>query len=274
MPTDLTYLALLVVALIAAGGFAGLLAGLLGVGGGIVIVPALYHLFTLIEVPDEVKMHLAVGTSLSTIVATSISSMRSHNKRGAVDWALLKSWGPWVALGVAIGTAIAALVSGDALSGVFATVALVVSVYMAFAPEGLRLADHVPRGGLKAVIASAIGGISAMMGIGGGTLTVPTLVLSGFPVHRAVGTASAVGLIIAVPGTIGFIIAGWGMPGLPWGSLGFVSLVGFAVMVPTTVLVAPLGARLAHAVDKVLLRRLFALFLAVTALRMFYEMFA
>jgi uncharacterized membrane protein YfcA len=272
MPADIASIIFLVAALTAAGAFAGLLAGLLGVGGGIVIVPALFHLFSLLEVAEAVKMHLAVGTSLATIIATSLSSIRAHAKRGAVDWSILKGWGPWIAVGVAAGTAIAASVSGDALSAVFAAVALIVAVYMAFAPDGLRLASQPPRGPARAGIAGLIGAISAMMGIGGGTLTVPTLVLSSVPVHRAVGTAAAVGLIIAVPGAIGFIIAGWGAAGLPWGSLGYVSVLGFAVIVPTTVAVAPLGARLAHAIDKVLLRRLFALFLAITALRMFYEL--
>ncbi|MEQ8966444.1 MAG: sulfite exporter TauE/SafE family protein [Azospirillaceae bacterium] len=258
-------------ALVAAGAFAGVLAGLLGVGGGIVIVPALYHLFATIGIDDSVRMHVAVGTSLSTIIATSISSMRAHHRRGSVDWGLLKSWGPAVAVGVLVGTALAGAASADALEAVFGVVALLVALYMAFAPATLRLAQDLPRGLPKLGIGTVIGTLSAMMGIGGGSLTVPVLTLCGVDIRRAVGTASGVGLIIAVPGTIGFAVSGWGTPGLPPGSLGYVSVVGFAVLVPTTVLCAPLGARLAHTIPQPVLRRAFAAFLAITAIRLLIE---
>jgi len=271
MSVDPSALLPLAAALVAAGAFAGVLAGLLGVGGGIVIVPALYHLFATIGIDDAVRMHVAVGTSLSTIVATSVSSMRAHHRRGAVDWTLLKSWGPAIALGVIAGAALAGAASGDALEAVFGVVALLVALYMAFAPATLRLAQSLPRGAAKLGIGVVIGTLSSMMGIGGGSLTVPVLTLCGVDIRRAVGTASGVGLIIAVPGTIGFAAAGWGVPGLPPGSLGYVSVVGFAVLVPMTVLCAPLGARLAHAVPQMALRRAFAAFLALTAVRLLIE---
>ncbi len=272
LPQDFATIAELAGALLLVGGFAGVVAGLLGVGGGIVIVPVLFHLFTVMDFADEVRMHLAVGTSLSTIIATSISSMRSHNRRGAVDWALLKSWGPAVAIGVLAGTVIAVVARGEVLTAVFATVALLVAGYMSFAPDSLRLAHRLPGGALRAGIGVVIGAISAMMGIGGGTLSVPTLVLCNYPIRQAVGTASAIGLIIGIPGTLGFIYSGWGTAGLPPFSLGYVNLLGFLLLAPTTMLTAPLGARLAHSIDTRLLRLAFAVFLAATSARMYWSL--
>lgn len=273
MTYDPSTIALMAGALLVAGAFAGVLAGLLGIGGGIVIVPALFYLFTLLDIDPAIKMHLAVGTSLSTIIATSLSSIRSHHRRGAVDWPLLRSWGPAVAVGVVIGTVVAGLVSGEVLTGVFATMALLVAANMAFQPESARLADRLPGGPVRFVIGSLIGGFSAMMGIGGGTFTVPTLVMCSYPIRRAVGTAAAVGLIIAVPGTIGFMIDGYGRPELPPFSLGYVSVLGFVIIAPMTVMTAPLGARIAHTINTRWLRWAFALFLALTSLRMYQSLF-
>lgn len=271
MTADPTFLAILAVSLVAVGVVAGILAGLLGVGGGIVIVPVLFHVFGLIGIDEDVKMHLAVGTSLATIIPTSISSMRAHAKKGAVDKDLLKSWGPWIALGVIAGTVLAGYVRGATLTAVFGTIALVVAIHMAFGKESWRVAEAPPKGPGKGVIASLIGGFSVMMGIGGGTIAVPTLVLFNYPVHKAVGTASAIGLIIGVPGTIGFVLGGLGHQELPPFSFGYLSLVGFALLTPTTVYFAPIGARIAHAINRRALRRVFALFLAITSARMFWQ---
>ncbi len=262
MIDDPAFLAVLAVSLVAVGVVAGILAGLLGVGGGIVIVPVLFHVFGLIGIDEAVKMHLAVGTSLATIIPTSISSMRAHMKKGAVDRDLLRSWGPWIAVGVVAGTLLAGSVRGATLTAVFGTIALIVALHMAFGKESWRVADAPPTGAGKGVIASLIGG---------GTIAVPTLVLFSYPVHKAVGTASAIGLIIGVPGTIGFVLGGLGHDGLPPFSLGYMSLVGFALLTPTTVLFAPYGARIAHAIDRRALRRVFALFLAITSARMFWQ---
>ena len=269
MPDLLTFLQLALI-LMATGVIAGILAGLLGVGGGIVIVPVLYQMFVFIDIPDEIRMHLAVGTSLTTVVATSIVSARAHSRRGAVDFELLRSWWFWILLGTLIGTAIAGYVRGDVLTAVFATVALAVAVYMAMTRPDFRLRDGLPRGIGKIVSASLIGGISAMMGIGGGTLAVPFMSACGYPVHRAVGTASAIGFLISVPATIGFAIAGWGEDALPQLSIGFVNLLGMALIAPLSTLTAPYGARLAHRLSPLALRRAFALFLALTAARMYY----
>jgi len=266
-------LAVLMTVLAGVGVLGGLIAGLLGVGGGIVIVPALFHVLGLLGVHEEVRMHVAVGTSLATIVPTSIASMRTHLGRGAVDVALLKDWGVWIALGVLAGTAMAVQARGEVLTAIFAAVALLVAGHMAFIPEGVRLCGRLPTGAAKAGIAALIGAVSAMMGIGGGTLTVPTLSLCGYPIHRAVGTASAVGLIIAVPAAIGFMASGWQAEGLPPASLGHVSLPGLLAIIPFSLITAPWGARLAHGMDKHRLRRVFALFLVLTSARMIYSVF-
>lgn len=273
MPVDGTTLAILAGSLIGAGVAAGILAGLLGIGGGIVLVPVLFQVFTFLEVPEAIRMQLAVGTSLATIIATSISSMRSHHKRGAVDWSLLSRWGPAVAVGVVCGTVIAGSVHGDVLTAVFGTVAALVAVHMAIGSDRLRLASRLPGEPVRSGTGLVIGIISSMMGIGGATLSVPTLVMCSYPIRRAVGTASAIGLVIALPGAIGFVVSGWGQTGLPLASLGYVNLLGFALIIPATVLSAPLGARLAHGIPPRALRIAFGIFLALTSVRMFYSFF-
>lgn len=258
----------LAVALLTAGAAGGLLAGLLGVGGGIVIVPVLFHLFTSLGIDESVRMHVAVGTSLATIIATSATSTRSHFRKGAVDTGLLRSWGPAIFVGVLAGTALAGIVRGPLLTAVFAVVGLMVSLHMAFGRAHWRLAEGLPTGLPRLSLAGGIGTISAMMGIGGGTLSVPILTLFGYPMHRAVGSAAAIGFLIGVPGTIGFIATGWDVAGRPPFSLGYVNLLGLALILPTSMALAPFGARLAHRLDTRNLRRAFAVFLALTALRM------
>jgi uncharacterized membrane protein YfcA len=270
LETDIAFLGLLAAMLLAVGLAAGVLAGLLGVGGGIVIVPALYHVLGLVGIDEGVKMHLAVGTSLATIIPTSIASTRAHLRRDAVDLALLRNWGPAIAVGVVVGAALTGIVRGEVLTAVFAVVALAVALHMALSPERLRVADHLPGGAARAGMGALIGLFSTMMGIGGGTLTVPTLVLCNYPIRRAVGTAAAIGLIIAVPGTVGAVVNGWSVRGLPPLSLGYVSLLGLVLIVPATMLTAPLGARLAHAMRTRALRLAFALFLGITSVRMFH----
>ncbi len=258
-------------ALLVAGAVGGVIAGLLGVGGGIVIVPVLFHLFTFLGIDEAVRMQVAVGTSLATIIATSASSVRAHWRRGAVDTDLLRQWGPYILAGVLAGTVLAGHVRGVVLTAVFAAVGFAVSLNMAFGKAHWRLGDALPGGIGRATIAGSIGMISALMGIGGGTLSVPVLTLYGYPIHLAVGSAAAIGFIIGVPGAIGFAVAGWNAAGLPPFSLGFVNLLGLALIVPTSMAMAPVGARLAHRLNTRGLRRAFAVFLAITALRMAYS---
>jgi uncharacterized membrane protein YfcA len=269
---DITTVVVLVGALLLAGAGAGLLAGMLGVGGGLILVPALLLLLDAFDVDQAIRMQIAVGTSLSTILVTSLSSLRSHHKRGAVDWDLLKMWAPAVAVGVLIGSWIAGIADGQVLTAVFAVVALAAALNMTFTPEDFRLAASLPGPIVMAPIGVAIGVASSLMGIGGGQISVPTLVLCNYPVRRAVGTSSAIGLVIAVFGTAGFIIAGWGREGLPPFSLGFVNALAFLAFVPTTAAFAPIGARIAHSIPSVWLRRVFALFLTTMSLRLFWEL--
>lgn len=257
-------------ALLVTGLIAGLIAGLLGVGGGIVIVPVLFHVFTVIGIDESVRMHLAVGTSLGTIVPTSIRSVRAHYKKGAVDVALLKRWALPMLAGVVVGTTLAAYANGQVLTAIFAAVALLVAFNMAFGREEWRLGNKLPGKWGQGAIASTIGGTSAMMGIGGGTFGVTVMTLFGYPIHKAVATAAGLGLIISVPGAIGFVVAGLSVEALPPFSAGYVNLIGLALIVPATVLAAPWGAELAHAVSRKTLARAFAFFLLLTSARMFY----
>ncbi|MBO6824667.1 MAG: sulfite exporter TauE/SafE family protein [Sneathiella sp.] len=267
---DTELLMLMGAALVGTGIVAGILAGLLGVGGGIVIVPVLYHLLSYIGIAEEVRMHVAVGTSLATIILTSISSARAHYKKGAVDTALLKSWGIVIFLGVLGGTWMASIVNATILTGIFAVLALVVAANMAFRPEGVHISDKLPKSPLKEVLALFIGWFSAMMGIGGGTFSVPILTLFNYPIRQAVGTASAIGLIIAIPGTVGFLLAGLEAANLPPGNFGYVNILGFLVIVPMTIIFAPVGAHIAHSINTGMLKKAFAFFLFLTSIRMFY----
>ena len=265
---------LLVGGVILAGGLGGLLAGLLGVGGGIVIVPVLFWVFTFTRFDPALAMHMALATSLATIIATSISSARAHHKRGAVDMALVKRWGPWMAAGALAGGAFAGLVNAAALMLVFGLVGLAVSVNLA-RPKSLVLAPDLPasKAGQPA-LATGIGLVSAMMGIGGGTLGVPTLTAFSVPVHRAVGTAATFGLIIAIPAALALVVAGLGVAGRPPLSLGYVNLVAAALILPISTFMAPRGAKLAHALDAKWVKRSFALFLTITSIRMLWTALA
>jgi uncharacterized membrane protein YfcA len=268
VPADFGTLAL---GLVLAGVVGGLIAGMLGVGGGIVVVPVLYHVLAGLGVPESMRMHVAVGTSLATIIPTSISSLRAHAAKGAVDWGLLRRWiGPML-LGVIAGSLIAGSVRGETLSLIFAIVAIPVAIHMAFDGAGRTIANQPPGGVTGVALPFGIGGISTMMGIGGGTVGVPLMTLFGMPIHSAVATASAFGAIISIPGTIGAVLSGWHLPGLPPYSFGYVNALGFVLIAPVSFFLAPVGAWLAHSVDRTRLRRMFALFIAVTAARMLWD---
>jgi uncharacterized membrane protein YfcA len=269
---DPLWLAGLAAAMAATGLVSGTLAGLLGVGGGIVIVPVLFNVLPFFGIPDAVQMKLAIGTSLATIIPTSIQSARKHFAKGTMDVGLLRSLAPSIALGVALGTILAIWLRGDALTALFATVAVLVAVNMATTGAEWRLRESFPSGAPRHGIGGFIGTVSAMMGIGGGTVGVPILSAFGAPMRAAVATASAFGIIIAIPATAGFIWAGWGNPLLPPLSLGYVNLIGVALIVPTSMLAAPWGVKLAHSIPPLLLKRLFALFLAVTSVRMIWSL--
>lgn len=251
---------------------AGVLSGLLGVGGGIVIVPALDYAFSVVGVADEVRMHLAVGTSLASIVPTAIASARAHRHRGAVDAAISARWVPPIAAGAAGGALVAAAVRGGVLAAVFGVVALGMALRMLRHDDRPSAAwSRWAGAGRGRLVPAGIGLISAMMGIGGGTLSVPAMTGLGTPVHRAVGTSAWLGLWIAMPATLGYVLLGLGRAGLPPASVGFVNLLALAVLLPCTVLTAPLGARLAHSLSRRALSVAFGLFLAAVAVRMLYR---
>ncbi|WP_116365279.1 sulfite exporter TauE/SafE family protein [Parahaliea mediterranea] len=271
---NVTELLPLGLAMLGTGLFAGVLAGLLGVGGGIVIVPVLDTALGMMGVDPAIRMHIAVATSLATIILTSISSTRAHHRKGAVDFALAREWGLFILLGSVAGTVLASHMDSSVLSMVFAVVAILVALKMVLPTDNLRLSNHVP-GGLPGKIPPVlIGGLSCMMGIGGGSLSVPALTMMSVPVHRAVGTSALFGLLIAVPGALTYVITGWGDPRLPSGNLGYVSLLGLCLIAPTTVLAAPLGAKLAHKLDQRQLSLVFGSFLLIVSIRMLYRAFA
>ena len=269
---DTTALLLWLVPLLATTGLiAGLLAGLLGVGGGIVVVPVLYYLFSYLGIDPSVRMHLAVGTSLATIIPTSLRSVRAHIHRGGFEPELFKAWAPAVFAGSILGTWLATLADFSVLTSVFGIVGMVMALQMGFGNSSWRLGTSLPRGPASLAFPLMIGSLSAMMGIGGGTFSVPALTLFGTPMHRAVGTASGFGLVISIPAAVGFAIGGWNMPGLAPFSLGYVNVPGLLLIVPMTVLTVPLGARLAHTLSQHRLRQLFGIFLGITASRMLLD---
>lgn len=263
-----------IAAVVASGALGGLLAGLLGVGGGIVIVPVLDAALEFAGVPSGAALHVAVATSMATIVPTSLSSTSSHARRGSVDYALMKRWALPIVLGSLAGSLVSARMDARILATVFGCVALVAALKMLLPLDDLVLRRSVPGGIGGATIPATIGAVSAMMGIGGGTLSVPTMTLCGEPVHKAVGTAALTGLWISVPATLGYMLApAADAAGMSF-TIGYVNLLGLAIIAPVSWAVAPLGARLAHSLDRRRLSAAFGLFLTLVAARMLYRAFA
>ena len=263
-----------VLGLMVTGVCSGLAAGLLGIGGGAIIVPALSNALLLLGFDADVVQHAAVGTSLAIIIPTGVMSARAHYARGALDMATLKLWVPFVVAGTFVGGLMAGLFSGDVLRIVFAVMAFLIAANIVSGWQ-TRLMGHLH--GSRAVhriAASVVGYVSALMGVGGGSLTVPTLVAFGATMHAAVGTSAAVGVAIAISGTLGFIISGWGVPGLPPLSLGYINLVALVLVGTLAAVFAPFGAALAHRLDQKTLRYLFAAFLVLVGLNMLWKVLA
>jgi len=251
------------------GAAAGLVAGLLGVGGGLIVVPALVIGFTIQGVSAGVLTHLAVGTSLATIVVTSVSSMRSHHKRGAVDWDVFRALAPGIALGAWLGASLAALLSGPALQTTIGVILFCIALQMGFGREPAAHRALPGPAGLLAAGAS-IGGVSAVCGIGGGSLTVPFLRWCNTDMRRAVGTSAACGLPIALVGAATNVAQGWDEPGLPEHALGFVYLPAFLGIVLASTPMARAGARLAHRLPPRTLQRIFAGFLFAVSVKFLF----
>jgi uncharacterized protein len=254
------------------GAIAGILAGLLGIGGGLVIVPMLVYCFTLQSIPYEHLMQIALGTSMASIIFTSVSSFLAHHRRGAVEWSVVKR----IALGILIGTYFGAWIA-TGLSTEFLKVFFVVFIYYVAVqmllnkkPKASRqLPGHVGMFGAGNVI----GVVSSLVGIGGGTLSVPFMIWHNIPLHRAIGTSAAIGFPIAIAGTVGYLVNGIGVPGLPSYSIGYIYLPALAGIVCTSVLTAPLGVRLAHYLPVDRLRRVFAVLLLLVGTRMLVSVF-
>jgi uncharacterized membrane protein YfcA len=265
-------LALLFVMLLGGGLIMGLLAGLLGIGGGGIMVPILYELFSVIGVDEAVLMHLCVGTSLAVIMPTSLRSFFSHKAKGAVDMDIIRSMALPVVTGVVIGTLVARYTNNTILTAIWVSAATMMSLKMFFGRESWRLGDNIPGNPGRAFYGLFIGIISTLMSIGGGAFVTMMMTLYGRPIHQAVGTSSGFGPMIAIPGTLGFIWAGWGVAGVPPGSLGYVSVLSAAIIVPASVLAAPLGVRMAHGISRRKLELFFATFLALVALRFLWAL--
>jgi len=257
---------------LAVGAVAGLLAGLLGIGGGLIIVPMLTFAFTSQAIAYDHILHMALGTSLASILFTSISSMRSHHKRGAVIWPVVLKITPGILVGTFTGTWIAAMLSTNFLKGFFGVFLLYVATQMLLGIKPKPTREIPGTAGIFGV-GSIIGIFSSLVGIGGGTLSVPFLVWCNTKVHKAIGTSAAIGFPIAVAGTLGFIVNGMRVTGLPSYSIGYVNMGALAGIVAASVLTAPLGARLAHSLPIDKLRRLFAVLLYLVGTRMLISVF-
>lgn len=257
----------IVIAYCLLGAFVGTAAGLLGVGGGLIIVPVLVALWHSAGFEGTYLMQMAIGTSLSTIMLTSISSVRAHHRRGAVQWPIFWRLTPGILFGAWLGALFATRLPGDILRNIFGVFEFLVAAQMAF---GFRPAPHreLPAVTGMSLAGTAIGSISAVVGIGGGAMTVPFLTWCNVTIHRAVGTSAACGMPIALGGTISYLILGWNNPALPHWSAGFVYGPALAGIVATSVLFAPLGASLAHRLPALVLRRFFAGFLTLLGIWM------
>lgn len=265
--SDPATLMALVAALAVAGALIGFLAGLFGIGGGAISVPVFYEVFLLLGHPPELAMPMAVGTSLAVIIPTSIQSARAHHARGTVDMQILRIWALPVLCGVILGTLIARHAAPELFQIVFAAVAAVNATKLLTGGKGWRLRDSLPGRGLLSLYGGITGLVSALMGIGGGAVSNLILSLHNVPIHRAVSTSAGVGVLIAIPGTIGYMLAGHGIAGLPGDAIGFVSLATFALTIPTSLLTTRYGVALAHRLSRRQLETAFGLFLLAVCLR-------
>lgn len=267
-------LLLLMFALLALiGAFAGVLAGLLGVGGGIVLVPAFFYAFSTLGYGGPQLMQVCLATSLATIIVTSIRSVLSHNRKGAVDWDILKGWAPGIVGGAVIGMLVAASLRSATLQATFGALALVIGLYMGLSRAEWRLSDAMPKGARRIALSPSVGFLSVLMGIGGGSFGVPLMSLHNVPIHRAVATAAGFGVLIAAPSTVGFLFLPLDPASRPPFSLGAVNIPAFLLVIAMTLLTAPLGVKLAHTLNPKPLKRVFAVFLILVALNMLRKVF-
>lgn len=260
---DLATLLPFVALLLMIGALAGIVGGMLGVGGGIVLVPAFFYAFDELDFDGPNLMQVCVATSLATIVVTSLRSARAHDAKGAVDRKMLKVWGPFLAAGSVIGVIVASQLASQTLQAVFGVLAGLAGLYMAFGRESWRLGQALPKQPVAGMLGWVVGFLSAIMGIGGGTFGVPLMTLFNVPIHRAIGTASGFGLLIALPAVLGFLFLP--VDEAPPMTLGAVNLPAFLVVIGTTLITTPYGVKLAHRLNPIPLKRIFAVFLVLVA---------
>lgn len=256
--------------MLAAGLFAGFAAGIFGIGGGFVVVPALFVVLPLLGGTPDAIAHVAIGTSAATIIVTSIRSLLSHAKRGAVEFEILRTWAPWIILGDGVGVLLAGHVDGRILTMIFAGGVFLMSLNFLLPKVGDKvISQDMPSGITRVGIAGGLGTFSALLGIGGGTIAIMVMTLCGRSIHRAIATASGVGTLIAIPSAIGFALIGLKESGLPWGSLGYVNVPATLAIASMSVLTAPLGVAVAHALPAKPLKKIFGVYLIVIAFVMF-----
>ena len=261
-------IAVLAAAILVGGVLTGILSGLFGVGGGAVIVPVLYEVFRAMHVPEEVRMQLCVGTSLAIIVPTSIRSYLAHRAKALVMTEIIRAWAVPALLGVGVGSVIAAFAPPAVFKIAFVVIASMIAFRLLFAREHWRLGVELPGPFVMRVFGFLIGLASSLMGVGAGGITNAVLTLYGKPLHNAVAVSAGLGVPVTIAGTVGYLIAGWRYQALmPPLSIGFVSLIGFALMAPLSSYVAPIGARLAHRMSKRSLEVAFGIFLLTMAMR-------
>ena len=268
---DVNLLIPMIAMLAAIGAFAGVIAGLLGVGGGIVLVPAFFYAFGFLGYAGPQLMQVCLATSLATIVVTSLRSVASHHKKGAVDWTILRGWAPYIGVGAVIGVFTASALKSVTLQAIFGVLGMIVGLYLAFGKSHWRLGAEMPRGPKRAGLGGMIGFLSVLMGIGGGSFGVPLMTLYNTPIHRAVATAAGFGLIIALPSVLVFLFLK--MEGAPPLTVGAVNLPAFGLIVLMTMITTPWGVKLAHSMDPKPLKRVFAIFITIVALNMLRKVF-
>jgi len=272
---NVTELAELALMLVGVGAVSGFFAGVFGIGGGAILVPVFYECFRLAGVPLEVRMPLCIGTSLAIIIPTSISSFRAHHARGAVDLEILKSWLIPIVVGVIAGGITARYAPERLFKIVFVCVAWTAATRLIFGRASWKLGDEFPSGPLMKVYGFIVGLLSTLMGVGGGLFLNLLMTFYGRPIHQAVATSSALAVLISIPGAIGYVYAGWPAAAhypdvtalqFPF-ALGYVSLIGALLVMPTSLLVAPLGVRVAHAMSKRTLEIAFGSYLFIVGSR-------
>jgi uncharacterized membrane protein YfcA len=257
-------------ALLAAGLFAGFCAGMFGIGGGFVVVPAMLLVLPLLGGSKTEYAHVAVGTSAATIIVASLRSVTAHAKRGAVDFEILKSWAPWLIIGVAFGVVLAGRVDGHGLLLIFAIGVLLLSVnFLAPRLSEMVISTEMPSGLAIVAIAGPLGAFSSLLGIGGGTVAITVMTWCSRTIHRSIATASGMGAVIAMPTAIGFAMIGYNHAGLPWGSFGYINLPAAVAISSMSILTAPLGVAAAHRLPATPLKRVFGAYLVLISLFMF-----